>query len=122
VADLCRGQAPNCGHGDPPSDPTSQAHWILEAAEAGEAVVVSVWIAQGHRWQGHSWSGPEFDLPWGPGVRKVRIMSDDLVEPVGQFRPSSTCPLESRNSMSERSGCAFGGVIVGSRRVDPNVG
>lgn len=78
---LCR-RGPGCGHGDPPPDPTSKRKRLVDALTAGEAVVVSTWIAAGHRWLGTKWSGPQFPLPWDRrAVRNVRVSADDRVTP-----------------------------------------
>lgn len=81
AGEVCQGPAPTCGHEEPKPNPHSPAARRLEVIKAGEPVVVSAWIARGHRWRGQSWSGPEFELPWGGAVRNVRISADDRVIP-----------------------------------------
>ena len=75
----CHG-GPACSHGDPPPNPVRRQ--TLTALEAGDPVVVSSWIARGHRWVSDGWSEPLFELPWDAGiVRQVRVTSADYASP-----------------------------------------
>lgn len=78
---MCR-RGPGCGHGDPPPKPQSSQGRMLEALKAGQSVVVSNWVASGHRWLGTKWSEPQFALPWDRrAVRNVRVSPEDQVSP-----------------------------------------
>lgn len=78
---VCRG-GHGCEHVGPPPNPRSVRKRLLDAAEAGESVVVPMHIARGERWGGTRWSAPLFKLPWAPKeVHHVWVTADDRVTP-----------------------------------------
>jgi hypothetical protein len=69
-----------CEH-EPPPPQYRRGRSLLDELEASKPVTVARSYLGGDHTSGKHWPGPPPELPWGRGVRKVRISPDDVVQP-----------------------------------------